>query len=107
MRVWDGSKNSLSWIQIHGYCVFPQKEIRIAVIIEELFGMGTIQASDVMAVLYGNCAPQGVQAADKKEKQGGKGAAYPVPPRIQHRSVLSSVCTEFSSCDGKCGGLHV
>ena len=65
MRVWDGSKNSLSWIQIHGYCVFPQKEIRIAVIIEELFGMGTIQASDVMAVLYGNCAPQGVQAADR------------------------------------------
>ena len=43
----------------------------------------------------------------KKEKQGGKGAAYTVPPRIQHRSVLSSVCTEFSSCDGKCGGLHV
>ena len=65
MRVWDGSKNSLSWIQIHGYCVFPQKEIPIAVIIEELFGMGTIQASDVMAVLYGNCAPQGVQAADR------------------------------------------
>ena len=27
--------------------------------------MGTIQASDVMAVLYGNCAPQGVQAADR------------------------------------------